>query len=72
MGNEIYVAIPGLRGQERSPAAMRTFKMDYSTLINNLENPSEYLTRNQLRFIAEHSQGWLDRYENNFEIFNNR
>ena len=72
MGNEIYVAIPGLRGQERVPAAMRTFKMDYSTLINNLENPSEYLARNQLRFIAEHSQGWLDRYENNFQIFNNR
>ena len=63
------MALPGRIGVSHRGGNMRTLKFDYSTLIRNFENPNEYLTRSQLRFISEHSMGWLDRYENNFDIF---
>jgi hypothetical protein len=69
-GHEIWMALPGLNGATHTNGNMRTLKMDFSTLINNIENPSDYLSRNQIRFLNEHSLGWLDRYENNFDIFN--
>jgi len=59
-----------LNGATHTNGNMRTLKMDFATLISNVENPSEYLSRNQIRFLNEHSLGWLDRYENNFDIFN--
>ena len=68
-GHEIWMALPGRNGVSHRGGNMRTLKFDYSTLIRNFENPNEYLTRSQLRFISEHSMGWLDRYENNFDIF---
>ena len=71
MGHEIWMALPGRNGAEHSGGNMRTLKFDYSTLVSNVENPSQYLSLRQLRFIKEHSLGWLDRYENNFDIFNN-
>lgn len=69
-GHEIWMALPGRNGVPHRGGNMRTLKFDYSTLITNFENPNEYLTRSQLRFISEHRLGWLDRYENNFDIFN--
>jgi hypothetical protein len=69
--HEIWMALPGRNGVAHRGGNMRTLKFDYSTLIRNFENPNEYLTRSQLRFISEHGMGWLDRYENNFDIFNN-
>ena len=69
-GHEIWMALPGLNGTAHTSGNMRTLKMDFSTLISNVENPRDYLSHIQLRFLSEHSLGWLDRYENNFEIFN--
>jgi len=69
-GHEIWMALPGLNGTAHTNGNMRTLKMDFSTLISNVENPRDYLSHIQLRFLSEHSLGWLDRYENNFEIFN--
>jgi hypothetical protein len=69
-GHEIWMALPGLNGATHTNGNMRTLKMDFSTLVSNVENPSDYLSLSQLQFLNEHSLGWLDRYENNFEIFN--
>lgn len=64
--HEIYMSLPGRDGEPRSNTAMRPLKMDYSDLTRRFENPGEYLTRQQLQFIRDHSLGWLDEYENNF------
>jgi hypothetical protein len=65
----IWLAIPGFNGRVRNRNTMRTLKMDYSSLIRGVENPQVHLSRKQLTFIREHSFGWLDKYENNFDIF---
>jgi len=39
-------------------------------IIKNIVEPEDYLNSTQLTFIKEHSLGWLDKYENNFDIFN--
>ena len=69
-GHEIWMALPGLHGATHTNGSIRTLNIDFSNLIRNIDNPAHYLTRSQLRFLNEHSLGWLDRYENNFEIFN--
>lgn len=69
ISNQIYLALPGRNGIQRRGSSRRTFEQDFSILTLNVENPSEYLTRSQIRFLNEHSMGWLDRYENNFDIF---
>ena len=69
-GHEIWTALPGRNGVTHADGSMRTFKMDFSSLVRNVQNPQDYLSQSQLNFLNEHSMGWLDRYENNFEIFN--
>jgi len=67
--HEIYVTLPGVHGERNSESILRTLMTDFSTLIVNVDNPEQYLNRNQLAFIQNHSLGWLDEYENNFDIF---
>lgn len=69
MCHEIYLALPNRNGGEHADTPMRTLKNDFSTLIANVDNPERYLNRKQLSFIRNHSLGWLDEYESNFNIF---
>jgi hypothetical protein len=69
MCHEIYLALPNQEGGQHADTSMRTLKNDFSTLIANVDNPEQYLNRNQLSFIQNHSLGWLDKYESNFNIF---
>jgi hypothetical protein len=70
ISNQIYLALPGRNGIQRRDSTRRTLEQDFSILTRNVENPNGYLTRTQIRFLNEHSLGWLDVYENNLEIFN--
>lgn len=69
MCHEIYLAIPNRRGGKHLDSSLRTLRFDFSTLIANVESPEQFLNENQLSFIRHHSDGWLDAYENNFDIF---
>lgn len=69
MCHEIYLALPNRNGGAHADGQMRTLKIDFSTLIANVANPEQYLNNQQLSFISNHSLGWLDAYENNFDIF---
>jgi hypothetical protein len=70
ISNQIYLALPGQHGIQRNGSNRRTLEQDFSILTNNIENPSDYLNRSQIEFLNEHRMGWLDKYENNFNIFN--
>lgn len=70
MCHQIYMALPNRHGGAHRDSQMRTLKFDFSTLIRNVENPSQYLSSNQLNFLTQYSDGWLDDYEYNFEIIN--
>lgn len=70
ISNQIYLALPGQHGIQRNGSNRRTLEQDFSTLTRNVENPSDYLNRSQIEFLNEHRMGWLDRYENNLNIFN--
>ena len=75
MANQIYMSLPGRNNEPRrnNPVRrinpMRTFELDYSVLIRNVNNPSQYLNVKQLKFIEQHSLGWLDAYENKLALF---
>lgn len=70
ISNQIYLALPGRNGIERRGSSRRTLEQDFSILTRNVERPNDYLTRAQIRFLNEHSLGWLDEYEDNLAIFN--
>ena len=69
MCHEIYLALPNMQGGQHADSQMRTLKVDFSTLISNVQNPQQFLNENQIEFIRCHSLGWLDSYEDNFNIF---
>jgi hypothetical protein len=69
-GNQIYLTLPNRSGRLRTGSTRRTFEMDYSVLIPNVESARNHLTVSQVRFIDQHRMGWLNKYENNIEFFN--
>jgi hypothetical protein len=69
MGHQIYMTLPNRLGGIRRGSSLRTLESDFSVLINNFNSPEEYLDVDQIMFIKTHSTGWLDEYENNFDLF---
>ena len=69
MCHEIYLALPNQQGGQHLDSQMRTLKFDFSTLISNVQTPERFLNENQIDFIKNHSLGWLDTYEDNFNVF---
>jgi len=69
MCHEIYLALPNMQGGQHADSQMRTLKIDFSSLISNVQNPRQFLNDNQIEFIKSHGLGWLDSYEDNFNIF---
>ena len=69
MGNKIYMKLPNRFGRFRAGSDMRTLKIDFSTLLSSVAEPHTYLNEEEMFFIREHSLGWLDAYESNFDIF---
>ena len=69
MGNKIYMKLPNRFGRFRTGSDMRTLKIDFSTLLSSVAEPHTYLNEEEMFFIREHSLGWLDAYESNFDIF---
>jgi len=69
MGHQIYMTLPNRQGGIRRGSSLRTLESDFSVLVNNFNSPEEYLNEDQMIFIRTHSRGWLDEYENNFDLF---
>jgi hypothetical protein len=68
MCHKIYLSLPNKSGELHKDSHMRTLKFDFSTLIKNVNLPRNYLNSKQIKFIEEHKLGWLDEYENNFNL----
>lgn len=68
VAHQIYLTVPGKRTKLRSDGTMRTLEIDYAVIIKDVENPQDYLSVEQIAFIEKYSAGWLDIYENNFDI----
>ena len=67
--HSIWLKLPGLKGQKHQEGSMRMFMRDYSSisgLKNN--NQSDYLDDNDQKFISDFSEGWLDKYKDNWSL----
>jgi hypothetical protein len=75
IAHQIYLSLPGQSGglrrndEKNRNNSRRTLELDYSLLIRNVNNPSQYLDVEQLKFIEQHSLGWLETYENSLSFF---
>ena len=67
--HSIWLKLPGLKGQKHQGGSMRMFMRDYSSisgLKNN--NQNDYLDYNDQKFISDFSEGWLDKYKDNWNL----
>jgi hypothetical protein len=66
--HKIWLKLPGRNGQPHNPTKMRKlFRNPFGRMRNNFE---DYLTEEDLNFINEHSNGWIDQHKDTWHAFN--
>ena len=72
MSHQIYLKLPGMQGQLHSTEnKMRIMSSDYLNSVTNKKNREqlrEYLNPEEIDFLNKHSQGWMDKYLDNWDI----
>ena len=72
MSHQIYLKLPGMQGQLHSTEnKMRIMSSDYLNSVTNKKNREqlrEYLNPEEIDFLNKHSQGWMDKYLDNWGI----
>ena len=65
--HKIWLKLPGLKGQKHNDGPMRAFHRDFS-FFAKIKNYKEYLNNDEVKFIEEHSLGWMDNYKEAWNI----
>ena len=72
MSHQIYLKLPGMQGQpHNNENTMRIMSSDYLNSVTNKKNREqlrEYLNPEEIDFLNKHSQGWMDKYLDNWDI----
>ena len=71
MSHQIYLKLPGMKGQPHKDSPMRILSSNYENSVtnkNNRDKLNEFLTKTELEFLNEYSDGWMDQYLDNWKI----
>ena len=72
MSHQIYLKLPGMQGQPHNTEnTMRIMSSDYLNSVTNKKNREqlrEYLNPEEIDFLNKHSQGWMDKYLDSWDI----
>jgi hypothetical protein len=67
--HSIWLKLPGLKGQKHQEGSMRMFMRDYSSISGlKRKNYKNYLNQEELKFILDFSDGWLNKYRDNWSL----
>jgi len=69
--HKIWLKLPGKKGQKHKDTSMRRLMRDYKANFTKIKNYKEYLSKDEVEFINQHSQGWLDKYKDAWHIIKN-
>ena len=71
MSHSIWLKLPGPNGNKHTDTNMRKLASDYFleiTAKHNRENLEDYLSTGEIKFLEKYKHGWLDEYENNWQL----
>ena len=74
MSHQIYLKLPGINGQMHNDNPMRSLAADiFMDVTNqyNRESYREYLSEEEVSFLDQHREGWLEKYLDNWDILRN-
>tara|TARA_B100000965_G_scaffold8827_1_gene6814 strand:+ start:70 stop:882 length:813 start_codon:yes stop_codon:yes gene_type:complete len=74
MSHQIYLKLPGINGQIHNDNPMRSLAADIFMDVTNQYNRKsyhKYLSKEEVSFLDQHAEGWLEQYRNNWDILRN-
>lgn len=69
ISHQIWLKLPNKDGGPHKDSDIRNLMIDTSQLIKKVERPDQYLTEDEIKFIENHSMGWLEQYRNDWTLF---
>lgn len=71
MSHKIWLKLPGPKEAIHKSTSMRIIPVDAYNFITarwNRDKLEEYLTNDEIKFLKDHSLGWMDKYEDDWNI----
>jgi hypothetical protein len=65
--HKIWLKLPGLKGRKHNDSPMRALHRDFN-FFTKLKNYKKFLNKEEIKFIKEHSLGWIDKYKNAWDL----
>ena len=59
--HKIWLKMPARNGKKHKDTNMRKIESNFNH-FKWIENPGKYLNSNELKFIEDHSKGWMEKY----------
>jgi hypothetical protein len=69
MSHQIWLKLPSKDGGKHRDTDIRNLNTDNSTLIRKVPNGHQLLSTKEIKFIENHSMGWLEKYRENWNLF---
>lgn len=71
--HKIWLKLPGLKGQKHNDTIMRQLTRDpFKSIISKVKNHEQYLNKEEINFINEHTFGWIDKYKNGWNLIHSK
>ena len=59
--HKIWLKMPARNGNPHHSTSMRKLESNYNH-FKWIEKPEKYLNSNELKFVEDHSKGWMEKY----------
>jgi hypothetical protein len=66
--HRIWLKLPGLKGKKHNDNSMRQLTRDHKNIFAKLKNYKEYLSKEEITFIEQHSSGWMNKYKDAWNL----
>jgi hypothetical protein len=66
--HRIWLKLPGLKGKKHNDNSMRQLTRDHKNIFAKLKNYKEYLSKEEIKFIEDHSSGWMNKYKDAWNL----
>ena len=70
--HRIWLKVPGLKGRKHNDNNMRVLSRNNAVIVGKIKNFEEYLDADEINFLANHSEGWLNKYKDAWHLIGNK
>jgi len=70
--HKIWLKVPGLKGRKHNDNNMRVLSRNNAVIVGKVKNFEEYLNTDEIEFLANYSEGWLNKYKDGWNLIENK